>query len=88
MEMIVKTLVTALALAAMVASPAVAQKKSRQAAEQSFALAQPQQSAGDAWLRQRSANPTYDVYVNNIYLGSDPDVLVREELRRDGIVDR
>ena len=35
-------------------------------------------------VRRRSANPAYDVYVNGLYAGSDPDSSVRYMLRRDG----
>jgi hypothetical protein len=94
MEITMKTLVTAVALAVVIASPAMAQKKSRAAAEKSFALSQPQDDAMQAfaWSAQpaqprRSLNPAYDVYVNGTYIGSDPDPQVREGLRRDSFSD-
>ena len=43
--------------------------------------------AGDAFARaplpRRSPNPAWDVYVEGKYVGSDPDPLVRDQLRRD-----
>jgi len=64
-----KMLVAAAVVATAIASPALAQTtKSPSDFVQS--------------RQQHSANPSYDVYVNGEYVGSDPDPNIRAQLRR------
>jgi hypothetical protein len=75
-----KTLVAAAALAAAIASPALAQTSQRHAVPQQYP-SQYDQTVG----RTEQPRPTtnHSVYDNNQYLGADPDPNVRLELRRD-----
>jgi hypothetical protein len=75
-----KTFITAVALAAVVASPALAQTATRRAQPQQY-QSQFDQTVGRTEA-PRSANGT-TVYDNNQYLGADPDPNVRLDLRRD-----
>jgi len=86
-----KILVASVALATLIASPALAQTTNRQARQaapaQSFA--QPWQAPDQAYAQQprrnipqRSGNP-YGVYENGQIIGADPDPRVRSELLRD-----
>jgi Ni/Co efflux regulator RcnB len=74
-----KSLVAAVALAAVVATPALAQTASRRAP------AQPQynESYGRTDGQRHSAVPNNDVYESGHYVGSDPDPNVRLEMQRD-----
>jgi hypothetical protein len=77
-----KTLVAAVALVAAIASPALARTHVRvqHVPDQSSAYGAYGQTDG----RQHSSNPAYDVYDDSgHYVGSDPDPLIRLELRRD-----
>ena len=84
-----KIRITAVALAAMLATPALAQTAQNQPrAYDPSAYARVQngdpsdyQSRGRARLSPNSRNDVYDV--KGRYLGSDPDPLVRDQLRRD-----
>ena len=76
-----KTLVIAAALAAAVASPALAQTAQRHATPQQMYPSQYDQTVGRT-EQQRSTNGN-TVYDNNEYLGADPDPNVRLDLRRD-----
>jgi len=67
-------------LAALVASPALAQTAPRAPAQQSL---QPEQSYGRVEAQPRSAIPNNDVYEGGRYLGADPDPNVRLQLRLD-----
>ena len=69
-----KTLITAVALAAVLASPALAQSASRRWQPQS----QYDQPIGSE-PRSTNGNEVYD----RQYLGADPDPNVRLDLRRD-----
>jgi hypothetical protein len=62
-------------LATMLASPALAQRVPRAThpSELGERYDQP---------RQHSVNPSFDVYQNGEYLGSDPDPNIRLQLRR------
>ena len=53
------------------------------------ALAAPRtHSSTTALAAQRhSPNPAWDVYVGGKYVGSDPDRMIRHELRREGPAD-
>ena len=76
-----KTLIATLALAAVIASPALAQT-ARRAPVQQYP-SQFDQSYGRAeGQTQRSINPN-SVYEGNQYLGADPDPNVRLQLRLD-----
>jgi chitodextrinase len=76
-----KTLVIAAALAAAVASPALAQTAQRRAAPPQMYPSQYDQTVGRT-EQPRSTNGN-TVYDNNQYLGADPDPNVRLDLRRD-----
>jgi opacity protein-like surface antigen len=75
-----KTLLATAALAAVIASPALAQTVVRRPA------AQPPVAQADQYGRtegqRRSANPN-TVYEGDVYLGADPDPNVRLNLRMD-----
>ena len=62
-----------LATATAIASPALAQRASHPS-ELGQSYGQPRQ--------QHSSNPSYDVYVDGQYVGSDPDPNIRAQLRR------
>ena len=76
-----KTLVIAAALAAAVASPALAQTAQRHATPQQTYPSQYDETVGRT-EQPRSTNGN-TVYDNNQYLGADPDPNVRLDLRRD-----
>ena len=76
-----KTLVIAAALAAVTASPALAQTAQRHAMPQQMYPSQYDQTVGRT-EQPRSTNGN-TVYENNQYLGADPDPNVRLDLRRD-----
>jgi hypothetical protein len=87
-----KMLAAAATLATMIASPAFAQTLSQQAPgaprvpDQTFGQGGPGQPIFDDIQtndRRRSDNPANDVYLNQRYVGSDPDPYIRWELRRD-----
>ena len=40
-------------------------------------------SATLAATKKHSMNPGHDVYVNGVYVGSDPDAFIRSQLARD-----
>ena len=75
-----KSLVAAVALAAVVATPA--QTASRRGQVQP-GEAQYNESYGRTDGQRHSAVPSNDVYENGHYVGSDPDPNVRLEMRRD-----
>jgi hypothetical protein len=76
-----KTLIATLALAAMIASPALAQTGRRAPVQQHSS--QFDQSYGRIEAQpQHAANPN-SVYEGNRYLGADPDPNVRLNLRLD-----
>jgi hypothetical protein len=76
----IKTIIVTAALAAVVASPALAQT-SRRAGQQPSV--QSDQSYGRVEAQPRSGSPTNDVYENGRYLGADPDPNVRLQMRLD-----
>jgi hypothetical protein len=75
-----KTIIATAILAALIASPALAQTARRAPAQPS---AQSEQSYGRVEAQPRTANPANDVYQAGRYLGSDPDPNVRLQLRLD-----
>jgi hypothetical protein len=75
-----KTLVIAAALAAAVASPALAQTAQRRATPQMYPSQYDQTVGRTEQPRSTNGNTVYD---NNQYLGADPDPNVRLDLRRD-----
>ena len=75
-----KTLVIAAALAAVVASPALAQTAQRRAAPQLYPSEYDRTVGRTEQPRAATGNSVYD---NNQYLGADPDPNVRLDLRRD-----
>lgn len=78
-----KILVTSVALAALIASPAFAKSATHRAAE-SYAAA-PEYSEPSSVSQQPSAvllHTPNDVYVGGQYLGADPDPQVRQSLIR------
>jgi hypothetical protein len=86
-------LLAALALATLVASPALAQdpparaSKARQTHSTPAAGAYNQDGRTDSRSRH-STNPAHDVWSNGAYLGSDPDPRIRRELARDYVAER
>jgi opacity protein-like surface antigen len=76
-----KTLVATVALAAVIASPALAQT-ARRAPVQQY-QSQYDQSYGRSENQPRSNHSGNDVYDQGHYLGTDPDPNVRLDLRRD-----
>jgi opacity protein-like surface antigen len=77
-----KSLVAAVALAAVVATPALAQTASRRGQVQP-GEAQYNESYGRTDGQRHSAVPNNDVYENGHYVGSGSDPNVRLEMRRD-----
>ena len=81
-------LLAALALATLVASPALAQDPPARAKARN-AHATPAAGTYNQYGRtesssRHSTNPAHDVYqTNGVYVGSDPDPRVRLELARD-----
>ena len=75
-----KTLVIAAALAAVAASPALAQTAQRRAVPQLYPSQYDQTVGRTEQPRATNGNTVYD---NNQYLGADPDPNVRLDLRRD-----
>ena len=74
-----KTLLTTVALVALVATPVLAQTKDR--AQQRTRAEAPQTHTTQAQQQRRSANPANDVYdIRGQYLGSDPDPSIRAQL--------
>lgn len=92
-----KTLVASVVLLAAIEAPAWAQSPGlmqEDAALQSQAAAQKQTTVKKKATRPTvrsgspySSNPEYDVYVNGVYVGSDPDPRIRSSLRREWIED-
>jgi hypothetical protein len=70
-----KTLITAVALAVAVASPALAQSASHRG--------QPQQSQYDQPIGSQPNSANGNAVYDRQYLGADPDPNVRLDLRRD-----
>ena len=86
LEKTMKTLIAIVTLAAVIASPVLAQTPTRRAPipQNPSQFDQPiDQSVGRSEARPRSGIPGNAVYDNNHYLGSDPDSNVRLDLRRD-----
>jgi hypothetical protein len=73
-------LIATVALAAIVATPALAQTADRRLPQRNL---QSDQFYGQGVERPHSINPAYDVYDGGKYIGSDPDPNVRLQLRRD-----
>jgi hypothetical protein len=82
-----KMLVTALALTAVIATPALAQQNRRQSTDNYWVPPGPARIDAQGRFtdgRVHSPNPSFDVYDSSgIYAGSDPDPNVRAMLRRD-----
>ena len=74
-----KTIITAVALATLIASPALAAKKNQNRHVSAQAYAQSQQ----VQTQRYSTNPSFNVYRNGQYVGSDPDALIRQQLLRE-----
>jgi opacity protein-like surface antigen len=77
-----KSLVAVVALAAVVATPALAQTASRRGQLQP-GQAQYNGSYERSDGQRHSSVPSNDVYENGRYVGSDPDPTVRLEMQRD-----
>jgi len=75
-----KTIIATAVLAAVIASPALAQTARHAPAQPS---AQPEQSYGRVEAQPRTAVPGSEVYEGGRYLGADPDPNVRLQLRLD-----
>jgi hypothetical protein len=77
----IKTIIATAALAAVVASPALAQTSRRATGQQPSV--QSDQSYGRVEAQPRSGSPANDVYEGGRYLGADPDPNVRLQMRLD-----
>ena len=78
-----KVLLTALAMAATLATPALCQTADRPTQSNQVRTSDPYESANRV-REQRSTNSRNDVYgLRGEYLGSDPDPIVRNQLSRD-----
>jgi uncharacterized lipoprotein len=82
-----KKLILTAALVTAIASPALAQQTQRQTPDRSAAQAAQTTPYGRTEsARPHSTNPAYDVYdTSGRYVGSDPDVRVRQDLERDHV---
>ena len=84
-----KMLITTVALSAVLAIPALAQTAQNQPRprDPSAYARDPNGNPSDYQSRARvrpSASPRNDIYdINGRYIGTDPDPLVRDQLRRD-----
>jgi curli biogenesis system outer membrane secretion channel CsgG len=79
-----KKLIIAAALAAAVTSPALAAVGSHSArAVNNAAAAQANSEEYLAATQPFAHNPSYDVYKNGEYVGSDPDPLVRLQIENE-----
>jgi len=83
-----KILLTTVALAAVLATPALSQTTQKQSRTYDpYAYARENANPNDSQSRARvrpSPNSSNDVYdVRGNYVGSDPDPQVRDQLRRD-----
>jgi hypothetical protein len=65
-----KTLITTVALATLIASPVFAQTK-------------PTSAPAHSQVQKHSRNAQWDVYVGGKYIGSDPDPTIRSQLIND-----
>jgi hypothetical protein len=80
-ENTMKALVTVLALAALVATPALAQTKRTQAPRAQVQQTYPQLRSTAQRHSDNTANDVYDL--DGSYVGSDPDPQVRDWLKND-----
>jgi hypothetical protein len=78
-----KTIITTVALAALIASPALAAQKKHSRHVSQEAFAQAQQWEPQSQPQRHSTNPSSDVYRNGRYMGSDPDPMIRFEIQRE-----
>ena len=76
-----KTIIATAVLAAVIASPALAQTARRAPAQQPSMQSEP--SYGRVEAQPRAAIPGSEVYEGGRYLGADPDPNVRLQLRLD-----
>jgi Ni/Co efflux regulator RcnB len=75
-------LLTTAALVAVVATPAFAQTQDRAQHRARTTVTQQQTYPQDQ--QRRSVNPSYDVYdIHGLYVGSDPDPTIRNQLAND-----
>lgn len=77
-----KTIITTVALATLIVSPAFAAKKSHNRHVSAEAYAQQVQTVQ---TQRHSTNPRFDVYQSGQYVGSDPDPMIRMQLQREEI---
>jgi len=74
-------LLTTVALVAVVATPALAQTRDRTPHRTRTVVTQPTNTQDQ---QRRSVNPTNDVYdIHGLYVGSDPDPTIRNQLAND-----
>jgi hypothetical protein len=81
-------IVAAAALAVVISSPAFAQYGGQSVDQlpRQYQSSQPtnRTTGGRHVMERHSTNPAFDVYdTEGHYVGSDPDPLIRDELRRD-----
>ena len=78
-----KKLLTTVALVAVVATPALAQTRDRAPHRARQAVVTQPYTSQDQQQRH-SANPANDVYdIHGLYVGSDPDPTIRNQLAND-----
>jgi hypothetical protein len=86
MGTIMKILVAVAAIAALIASPVIAEAAKRKPPAAKTQVQKPQkQKAQFSAIRARthSTNPGHDVYREGVYVGSDPDPHIRSKLIQD-----
>jgi type II secretory pathway pseudopilin PulG len=83
-EIVMKSVIAIVALATLVATPVLAQTKHRQPQQAQQAQTQQTYTQFRSTNQRHSDNPAYDVYDSDgQYIGSDPDVTVRERMRTE-----
>ena len=78
-----KMLIASVALATLIASPALAQTTNGQTRQAAAEQTAPSRQVPVPTRRARSANPAHDVYGPTGYAGSDPDQHIRSMLAID-----
>jgi hypothetical protein len=76
-----KMLIATAALAAVIASPALAQHHPN--IPQNESLAARAEAPAPRVVLSYAQHPDYDVYVNGVYVGSDPDPRIRATIEQE-----
>jgi type II secretory pathway pseudopilin PulG len=89
---IMKTLMASVALATVIAAPALAQQSYRAQDQEQYGAYAAQNGARTSYRgayatpdgRRHSPNPAWDVYdTTGQYVGSDPDPFIRDSIKRE-----